>query len=212
MWHPADRIAHRHVPVLLVMRDGTLRCVERQLREIHAAEALQLRVEIGEVAALEQRIIAEVDAGRHVLRHEATCSASDITWRLIVPYERRLSVIMCFGVMPYFFNSRASRRLAALTLRRFRTISSRTSVLIDGKCHRGSACGASGGHSRGQISHPAADRFIGNDDTAPAAFPRPSADSVESEVKPHRIADDLRRETIALVRDGRTVHASASMP
>ena len=38
--------------------------------EVRAAEPLQLRVEIGEVAALQQRIVGEVDAGRHVLRHE----------------------------------------------------------------------------------------------------------------------------------------------
>src|SRR5690606_15933146 len=33
-------------------------------------EPLQLRVEVREIAALQQRIIREVDAGRHVLRHE----------------------------------------------------------------------------------------------------------------------------------------------
>lgn len=64
--HPADRIAHRHVPVLLEMREGTLRRIDWEMSEIRAAETLQLRVEIGKVAALKQRIVAEVDAGRHV--------------------------------------------------------------------------------------------------------------------------------------------------
>ena len=40
------------------------------MREVRAAEPLQLRVEIGEVAALQQRVVREVDAGRHILRHE----------------------------------------------------------------------------------------------------------------------------------------------
>jgi hypothetical protein len=38
--------------------------------EIRTAPALQLRIEIGEVAALQQRVVGEVDARRHVLGHE----------------------------------------------------------------------------------------------------------------------------------------------
>ena len=68
--HAADRIAHRHVAVLLEMVERAFRRVDRDVREVRAAEPLQLRVEVGEVAALQQRIVGEVDAGRHVLRHE----------------------------------------------------------------------------------------------------------------------------------------------
>ena len=52
------------------MMERTFRRVDRDMREVRAAEPLQLRVEIGEVAALQQRIVGEVDAGRHVLGHE----------------------------------------------------------------------------------------------------------------------------------------------
>jgi hypothetical protein len=55
--HPADGIAHRHVPVLLEMREGTFRRVDWDVREVRAAEPFQLRVEVGEVAALQQRIV-----------------------------------------------------------------------------------------------------------------------------------------------------------
>ena len=68
--HAADRIAHRHVAVLLEMVERAFRRVDRDVREVRAAQPLQLGVEIGEVAALQQRIVGEVDAGRHVLRHE----------------------------------------------------------------------------------------------------------------------------------------------
>ena len=68
--HAALRIAHRHVAVLLEMRERALGRVDRQVREVGAAQPLYLGVEIGEVAALQQRIVGEVDAGRHVLGHE----------------------------------------------------------------------------------------------------------------------------------------------
>ena len=68
--HATDRVAHRHVPVLLEMSKRTFGCVDRDVREVRAAEPLQLRVEVGEVAALKQRVVGEVDARRHVLRHE----------------------------------------------------------------------------------------------------------------------------------------------
>jgi hypothetical protein len=68
--HPPDRIAHRHMSILLEIREGTLRRVDRQMGEIRAAKAFQLRIQIGEVAALQQRVVAEVDARGHILRHE----------------------------------------------------------------------------------------------------------------------------------------------
>ncbi len=68
--HAADGIAHRHVAVLLEMCERTLRRVDRHVREVRAAQPLHLRVEVGEVAALQQRVVAEVDAGRDVLGHE----------------------------------------------------------------------------------------------------------------------------------------------
>ena len=68
--HAADGIAHGHVAILLEMVERTFRRIDREMREIGAAEPLQLRVEIGEVAALQQRIVGEVDARRHVLGHE----------------------------------------------------------------------------------------------------------------------------------------------
>jgi len=67
---PADRIAHRHVPVLLEMGKRTFRRIDRDMGEVRSAETLQLGIEIGEVAALQQRIVGEVDARGHVLRHE----------------------------------------------------------------------------------------------------------------------------------------------
>ena len=68
--HATNWIAHCHVPILLEMGEGTLGCVDRNMREIGATEPLQLRVEIGEVATLKQRVVGEVDARRDVLRHE----------------------------------------------------------------------------------------------------------------------------------------------
>ena len=41
-----------------------------------ATETLDLRVEVGEVAALQQRIIREIDAGNDVVVQNATCSVS----------------------------------------------------------------------------------------------------------------------------------------
>ncbi len=55
---PSDRVAHGHVPVLLEMREGTFRRVNRQVGEVRPTETLQLRVEIGEIPALQQRIVA----------------------------------------------------------------------------------------------------------------------------------------------------------
>jgi len=59
------------VAILLEMRKGTLRRIDGQVGEVGPAKPFQLGVETGEVPALQQRIIAEVDARRHVLGHEA---------------------------------------------------------------------------------------------------------------------------------------------
>ena len=40
------------------------------VREVRPTEALELRVEVREVAALQQRVVGEVDAGHDVLRAE----------------------------------------------------------------------------------------------------------------------------------------------
>ena len=61
---------HRHVAILLEVVEGTFGRVDRKMREVRPAKALQLGVEIGEVATLQKRVIREVDTGRHILRHE----------------------------------------------------------------------------------------------------------------------------------------------
>ena len=50
--------------VALVVGDGGDGPVDRQLGEVRAAQAAELRVQVREVAALQQRVVAEVDA-RH---------------------------------------------------------------------------------------------------------------------------------------------------
>ena len=55
--HPADRVAHRHVAVLLEVMERTFWRVDRYVREIRAAESFELGVEVGEVAALEEWIV-----------------------------------------------------------------------------------------------------------------------------------------------------------
>ena len=56
--------------VLLEMMERAFRRVDGDMGEVRTAEPLQLGIEIGEVAALQQRIVGEVDARRHVLGHE----------------------------------------------------------------------------------------------------------------------------------------------
>ena len=56
--------------VLLEVGDRALRRVHRDVREVRAAEPLQLGVEVGEVAALQQRVVGEVDARHDVLGAE----------------------------------------------------------------------------------------------------------------------------------------------
>ncbi len=54
-------VAHGHVSVLLEVVERAAGRVHRQVREVGGAEALQLRVEVAEVAALKQGIVGEVD-------------------------------------------------------------------------------------------------------------------------------------------------------
>ena len=61
---------HGHMPVLLKVREGAAGRVNRQMREVGRTQAFQLGVEIGEIAALKQRIVGEVDAGDDILRAE----------------------------------------------------------------------------------------------------------------------------------------------
>ncbi len=56
--------------VLLKMSKRAFGSVDRNVREIRASNRLELGVEVGEVAALEQGIVGEVDSGRNILRHE----------------------------------------------------------------------------------------------------------------------------------------------
>ena len=58
------------MPILLEVREGALWRIDRKVREIRAAQALQLRVEVGEIPPLEQGIIGEVNTRRYVLRAE----------------------------------------------------------------------------------------------------------------------------------------------
>ena len=63
-------LGHLHVPVALEVHDRTLGRVDRQLGEVGAAEPAELGVQIGEVPALQQRIVGEVDTRHHVLGAE----------------------------------------------------------------------------------------------------------------------------------------------
>ena len=55
------------MPVLLKMRKGAARRIDGEMRKVRRTKALQLGVEIGEVAALEQRVVRKVDARYDVL-------------------------------------------------------------------------------------------------------------------------------------------------
>ena len=61
----SQRHARLHVPVALeIMERTAFRLVDRDLKEIGAAEARKLRVEVGKQPPLQQRILRDVDAGR----------------------------------------------------------------------------------------------------------------------------------------------------
>ncbi len=58
------------MPVLLEMVKRALGRVNRNMREIRAAQPFDLGIEIGKVTALQQRIVAEVDARHNVIGAE----------------------------------------------------------------------------------------------------------------------------------------------
>ncbi len=56
--------------VLLEMRHRAFGRVDRDMGEVRTAQSLDLRVEIGEITPLKQRVVREVDAWRHILGAE----------------------------------------------------------------------------------------------------------------------------------------------
>ena len=58
------------MPVLLEVGERTLGRVDRELSEVGAPESLELCVEVGEVATLQQGVVGEVDPGDDVLGAE----------------------------------------------------------------------------------------------------------------------------------------------
>ncbi|MCW0414557.1 hypothetical protein NB689_000311 [Xanthomonas sacchari] len=60
--------AHLHVAVALHVGERALRRVDRQLVEVGPAQAAELGVQVREQAALQQRVVGEVDAGHDVGR------------------------------------------------------------------------------------------------------------------------------------------------
>ena len=50
--------------------EGALGRVDRDMREVGAAEPFELGIEVGEVASLKQRIVGKIDSGHNVLRAE----------------------------------------------------------------------------------------------------------------------------------------------
>src|SRR5690606_10529118 len=66
----ARRDQRLHQPVTLEVVERAFRRIDRDLVEVGRAEARLLRVQIGEQAALQQRVVCEVDAGDQVRRQE----------------------------------------------------------------------------------------------------------------------------------------------
>lgn len=58
------------MPILLEMGHRAFGCVDRQMGEVGAAQTLDLSIKIGKIAALEQRVVTEIDARRYILGHE----------------------------------------------------------------------------------------------------------------------------------------------
>ena len=56
-----DRLSH--VPVPLIIVDGSHGPIDRNLMEVGSTQARELRVRVGEETALQQGIIREIDAG-----------------------------------------------------------------------------------------------------------------------------------------------------
>src|SRR4030095_16740566 len=50
--------------------EGALGRVDRNVREVGAAETFELGIEVGEVTSLKQRIVSKIDSGHNVLRAE----------------------------------------------------------------------------------------------------------------------------------------------
>src|SRR5215813_7476797 len=67
---PACRIVHSHVPVLLEMMHRALGRVDRNMGEVWTPETFELRIEVGEVAPLEEGIIRKVDPRHDIQRAE----------------------------------------------------------------------------------------------------------------------------------------------
>src|SRR4029079_9873227 len=59
----SDRVAHRHMTVLLEMCERAFWRVDRNMGEVRATQPLQLRVQVGKVAPLQQRVIGKIDPG-----------------------------------------------------------------------------------------------------------------------------------------------------
>ena len=66
--HAALRHLHLHVRVTLVVGERALRRVDGNLGEVRPAKPRELGVEVREQPALQQRIVAEIDARHHVGR------------------------------------------------------------------------------------------------------------------------------------------------
>ena len=58
------------MPILLEVGHRTARRIDRQVSKVGAAQPLELGVKVREVAPLQQRIVGEINAGRHILRAE----------------------------------------------------------------------------------------------------------------------------------------------
>ena len=67
---PACRIDHGHVPVLLKMMHGALGRVDRNAGEVWTPETFELRIEVREVAPLQEGIIRKVDSRHDIQRAE----------------------------------------------------------------------------------------------------------------------------------------------
>src|SRR5207244_6636385 len=67
---PSLRIVHGHMPVLLEMMDGALRRVDRNVGKVRTPEPFELRIEVREVAPLEEGIVRKVDPRHDIQRAE----------------------------------------------------------------------------------------------------------------------------------------------
>ena len=56
--------------ILLEVMKGALRGIDGKVGKVGAPKSFELGIQIREVAPLQQRVVAEVDAARNVLRHK----------------------------------------------------------------------------------------------------------------------------------------------